>query len=328
MCYNFFMNKIRIGVLRGGPSSEYEVSLKTGGNVLKNLPEKYAPIDIFIDKAGVWHIQGIPQNPHEAIRKVDAVFNALHGEYGEDGKVQKILDTFSIPYTGSKTLASSLGMNKALAKNIFKSHGIKTPYHTVESKENNLDETALRLFNTFPMPAVVKPVSSGSSVGVSIAYTFQGLKDALLKAFEYSDKALVEEYIKGREATCGVVDRFRGKDFYSLLPIEIIKPEKSDFFDYEAKYCGDSQEICPGNFSQSEKNSIQKLAVAAHKVLGLRHYSRSDFIISPRRGIYILEVNTLPGLTEESLMPKSLKSVGFSLPDFLDHLIGLALAGN
>ena len=322
------MNKIRVGVLRGGPSSEYEISLKTGGNVLKSLPEKYSPIDIFIDKEGVWHIQGIPHKPHETFKKVDVVFNALHGEYGEDGKVQKILDTFSIPYTGSKTLPSAIGMNKALAKNIFKSYGIKTPYYKVESKSDDVGEIASRLFNTFPMPAVVKPIASGSSVGVSIAYTFQGLQDALSKAFEYSDKALVEEYIKGREATCGVVDKFRGNDFYSLLPIEIIKPEKSDFFDYEAKYCGGSQEICPGNFSQSEKEAIQNLAIKAHKVLGLRHYSRSDFIISPRRGIYILEVNTLPGLTAESLLPKSLQAVGCSLPDFLDHLITLALAGN
>ena len=321
------MNKIRIGVLRGGPSSEYEVSLKTGSSVLKNLPDKYHPIDIFIDKGGVWHIHGIPNEPHEIFQKVDAVFNALHGEYGEDGKVQKILDTFSIPYTGSKTLPSAVGMNKALAKNVFKSHGIKTPYHRVESKSEDIAEIAIRLFKTFPMPAVVKPVASGSSVGVSIAYDFQELKDALSKAFEYSDTALVEEYIKGREATCGVVDNFRGRDIYSLLPIEIIKPEKSEFFDYDAKYCGGSQEICPGNFSQKEKEAIQELAVAAHKALGLRHYSRSDFIVSPRRGIYILEVNTLPGLTDESLLPKSLNAVGCSLPDFLDHLITLALAG-
>lgn len=321
------MNKIRIGVLRGGPSSEYEVSLKTGTSVLKNLPEKYTPIDIFIDKSGVWHIQGIPHEPHEAFKKVDAIFNALHGEYGEDGKVQKILDTFSIPYTGSKTLPSAVGMNKALAKNVFKTHGIKTPYFTVESKDKGVDEIAVKLFNTFPMPAVVKPIASGSSVGVSIAYNFQGLKDALSKAFEYSNTALVEEFIKGREATCGVVDNFRGKDIYSLLPIEIIKPEKLEFFDYEAKYCGGSQEICPGNFSQNEKEAIQELAIEAHKVLGLRHYSRSDFIISPRRGIYILEVNTLPGLTDESLLPKSLQAIGCSLPEFLDHLITLAISG-
>ena len=107
------------------------------------------------------------------------------------------------------------------------------------------------------MPAIIKPISSGSSVGVSIAFNFQGIKDALSKAFQYSDTALVEEFIKGREATCGVIDKFRGKEHYSLLPIEIIKPEKSEFFDYDAKYCGGSQEICPGNFSQSEKKTFK-----------------------------------------------------------------------
>ena len=315
-------------MLRGGPSNEYEVSLKTGANIIKSLSEKYSPVDVFIDKKGVWHINGVAYEPHEVFKKIDVAFNALHGEYGEDGKVQKILDTFSIHYTGSKSLSSAIGMNKALAKNIFKSHGIKTPYHNVESKNEDVDDIAVRLFSTFPMPAIIKPISSGSSVGVSIAFNFQGIKDALSKAFQYSDTALVEEFIKGREATCGVIDKFRGKEHYSLLPIEIIKPEKSEFFDYDAKYCGGSQEICPGNFSQSEKKDIQDLAIAAHRALGLRHYSRSDFIISPRRGIFILEVNTLPGLTSESLLPKSLNAVGCSLPDFLDHLITLAMADN
>lgn len=321
------MHKIRVGVLRGGPSNEYEVSLKTGANIIKSLPEKYSPVDVFIDKKGIWHINGVAYEPRDVFKKIDVAFNALHGEYGEDGKVQKILDAFSIPYTGSKSLPSAIGMNKALAKNIFKSHGIKTPYHNVESKNEDVDDIAVRLFGTFPMPAVVKPIASGSSVGVSIAFNFQGLKDALSKAFLYSDTVLVEEFIKGREATCGVIDEFRGKDYYSLLPVEIIKPEKSDFFDYDAKYCGGSQEICPGNFSQNEKKDIQDLAIATHRALGLRHYSRSDFIISPRRGIFILEVNTLPGLTSESLLPKSLNAVGCSLPDFLDHLITLALEG-
>ena len=114
-------------MLRGGPSNEYEVSLKTGANIIKSLSEKYSPVDVFIDKKGVWHINGVAYEPHEVFKKIDVAFNALHGEYGEDGKVQKILDTFSIHYTGSKSLSSAIGMNKALAKNIFKSHGIKTP---------------------------------------------------------------------------------------------------------------------------------------------------------------------------------------------------------
>jgi len=175
------------------------------------------------------------------------------------------------------------------------------------------------------MPAVVKPVSAGSSVGVSLAHSLGELETALEEAFRYSDQAIVEEKISGREATCGVIENFRGLPVYSLLPVEIIKPQDRDFFDYHAKYSGKSQEICPGNFSAGEKEEIQRLAKEAHRVLGLRHYSRSDFIIHPKRGIYILETNSLPGLTPESLFPISLEAVGSNLPEFLDHIVTEAL---
>jgi D-alanine-D-alanine ligase len=170
-------------------------------------------------------------------------------------------------------------------------------------------------------------VSGGSSVGTAIAKTLLELESAIDDALQYSDQALIEEFIFGREATCGVVDNFRNESIYSLLPVEIRKPSNATFFDYDAKYSGKSEEICPGNFTAVEKEMIQKIAKEAHKALGLRHYSRSDFIIHPKRGIYILETNTLPGLTSESLLPKSLQAVGCSLSDFFDHLIKLALEG-
>ena len=134
----------------------------------------------------------------------------------------------------------------------------------------------------------------------------------------------MEEYIRGREATCGVVDDFRGHKTYPLLPIEIAPPAGKKFFDYEAKYSGQSTEICPSQFSIEEKRELGELAAAVHKLLGLKHYSRTDFIVSPR-GIYILEVNSLPGLTAESLVPKSLAALGVPLPHFLDHVVSLAL---
>jgi D-alanine-D-alanine ligase len=148
---------------------------------------------------------------------------------------------------------------------------------------------------------------------------------ALEKALKYSDVIIVEEFIKGKEATCGVVENFRGQMIYPLFPVEIIKPKDFEFFGYDAKYSGESSEACPGNFSEKEKKTIQDMAVEAHRILGLRHYSRSDFIVSPKRGVYILEVNTLPGLTKESLLPKSLEAAGCSLSNFLDHVITLAL---
>jgi len=320
-----------VGVLRGGPSSEYEVSLKTGKSVIDNLSaredliNKYELLDIFIDKDGTWHYLGAPILPETLFKKVDVIFNALHGAYGEDGTVQKILDYFKIPYTGSTALASAVGMNKVLSKKVYKNYSLKTPLHAVVSKKDNLQAEIVKLFKSFPMPVVVKPVSGGSSVGTAIAKTMAELESAVIDALKYSDAALLEEFIAGKEATCGVVDDFRNEFPYALLPVEIRKPVESAFFDYAAKYNGQSQEICPGNFTAEEKKIIQEMSKAAHKALGLRHYSRSDFIIHPRRGIYILETNTLPGLTSESLLPKSLAAIGCSLPDFLDHLLTLAL---
>lgn len=317
--------KKKVAVLRGGPSSEYEVSLKSGKSVIDSLADRYEVLDILIARDGVWHHLGAPIKPENLFKKVDVVFNALHGTYGEDGTVQKLLDTFGIPYTGSTALASAVGMNKVLSKKVYKNHNLKTPLHTTISKKDFSSEEINKLFKSFPMPVVVKPVSGGSSVGTSIAKTFTDLEKAVGEALQYCDEALIEEFITGKEATCGVVDNFRDENIYSLLPVEIRKPSSSDFFDYNAKYSGESQEICPGNFAEAESKIIQEMARNAHKALGLRHYSRSDFIIHPKRGIYILETNTLPGLTSESLLPKSLKAVGSNLPDFLDHLINLAL---
>lgn len=321
------MIKKKVGVLRGGPSSEYEVSLKTGKSVMDNLADRYEVLDIFIDKEGTWNYLGVPILPENVFKRVDVIFNALHGAYGEDGTVQTLLDYFNVPYTGSTALASAVGMNKVLSKKVYKNNNLKTPLHTTISRENNSSAEILKLFKSFPMPAVVKPVSGGSSVGTSIVRTLADLELAVADALKYSNQALIEEFIAGREATCGVVDNFRNEAVYSLMPVEIRKPSESTFFDYQAKYGGQTQEICPGNFTAKEKKEIERMAKEAHQALGLRHYSRSDFIIHPRRGIYILETNTLPGLTAESLLPKSLKAVGCTLPDFLDHLIKLALDG-
>jgi D-alanine-D-alanine ligase len=319
------MQKIKIGVLRGGPSSEYDVSLKTGGSVLKNLPEeKYDIRDIFISKGGEWHFRGIPFAPEKIINQVDVVFNAMHGEYGEDGTVQQLLDAFSIPYTGSTAFASAIGMNKLLTKQGLENYDIDTPEYTIIEASDDLEKDIFDIFRSFTMPCVIKPITGGSSVGVTIAKSFDDLREGVYKALGHSTKVLIEEYINGREVTCGVVEGFRGEELHALMPVEIITPEKADFFDYTAKYSGETQEVCPASFERVIKDEIQRLAKEAHKALGLRHYSRSDFIVSPR-GIYFLEVNTLPGLTEDSLLPKALDAGGTKLPDFLDHLVGLAM---
>src|SRR3989344_8645180 len=329
------MHRIRVGVLRGGPSSEYDVSLKTGASVIGCLPEeKYDVKDIFISKEGIWHRNGFPISLSDALSHVDVIFNALHGQYGEDGKVQHLLEMHNIPFTGSGAFASSLGMNKVISKDIFKKKKIKTPYHKIINKNSEEDKEKeispallLELFRSFPLPIVVKPASAGSSVGVALVKNFDSFGDSIMNAFMHSDTVLIEEFIPGIEATVGVIDGYRDQDVYALPAIEIrphINKGKS-FFDYDAKYANMSDEIVPGNFSSDEKEELENIAKRVHKILGLKHYSRTDFIVNPKRGIYVLETNTLPGLTDESLIPKALNAVGSNLAHFVEHVLTLAL---
>lgn len=315
---------IRVGVLRGGPSGEYEVSLKSGSSVLGNMPEKYHPIDIFIDKKGNWHWQGMETEPAKILKHVDVVFNGLHGEYGEDGKVQKLLEHFRVPYTGSNSLGSALAMNKVISKNLFEKAGLKIPEHKVLKKEKSNYLNTFEVFSFMPKPLVIKPVGSGSSLGVKIVKSLEEMTDAINEAFKFSPGVMVERHIKGREITCGVVEGFK-TPLHTLPPIEIRPAKDSPFFDYNAKYSGKSEEICPAEITPEETRAVQNVALMAHKALNLRHYSRTDMILTDEGEIFILEINTLPGLTKESLLPKSLKASGTSLSEFVEHIITLAL---
>ena len=323
-------HRIRVGVLRGGPSSEYEVSLKSGAAVLAALQslqhDRYHIHDVLIDREGKWHMDGLVMDPASAHSRMDVAFNALHGAYGEDGKLQSLLEAHGIPFTGSDSLASALGMNKILTKQVLAKHGIKSPYWKEVLSEDVLNDSAAaakQLSDTFILPAVIKPATSGSSVGVSIVRAHADIEAALIEAAKHGHSILVEEFIPGIETTCCVIEDFRGKEIYLLPPVEI-RP-KNGWFDYKAKYEGESEEIVPATFPQETKRAVEELAAQVHQALGLRHYSRTDLIIHPRRGIYVLEANTLPGLTDESLVPKALRAVGSGLPEFVDHLIRLAI---
>jgi len=318
--------RLVVGVLRGGPSHEYEVSLKTGASVLGALDTaKYEPRDIFISRGGEWHVHGVPVSPEKALFGVDVAFNAMHGSFGEDGGVQQVLDSLAVPYTGSGAHSSALAFDKHRTREAVKGLGVKIAHGTlVDAREvGDLHQAAFNIFRSMPHPVIVKPAVGGSSVGTTVVDNFHTLEWALNKAFEVSPRAVIEEFIKGREATVGVVDHFRGERSYALLPVEIVPPPSATFFDYDAKYSGKSIERVPGNFTPQEKELLSAAAKAVHEGLGLRHYSRSDFIVS-RRGIYFLEVNTLPGLTQESLLPKALGAIGTSLSHFIDHILSLA----
>lgn len=307
------MSKIRVGVLRGGPSAEHEISLLTGANVLENLPkEKYQGFDILINKEGKW-----PNFP-----RVDVIFNALHGEYGEDGQVQAILEEKHLSYTGSGVTASALAMNKWVAQKLFHQAGLKIPPAVkLQSSSFKIQDSQKP---NFDLPWIIKPVNRGSSVGISLIKNLEEFLAALNTAFQYDNSVLVEKFISGREVTCGILENFQGEKYFALPVIEIVPPPGKSFFDYQCKYDGTTQEICPAKFNREITQTIQETAQRAHQILGCRDYSRADMIVT-EDGIHILEVNTLSGLTKESLLPKAAASVGCSFDRLLDHLLILAL---
>ena len=317
-----------IGVLMGGPSSEHDVSLLSGMNVMRALEGRFEAVPIFITKSGAWLFGHERRwvNPAGALGHVDAIFNALHGEYGEDGKIQQILNHFQIPYTGSEALSSALAMNKIAAQKILEGAGIRMPRSLVMGP-HDLDTRSVMAFSAPPW--IVKPMSRGSSVGVSKVGMREDLPAAFAKALAVDPHLVVQEFIPGREITCGVLEHFGGHPLMALAPVEIIPPKDADFFDYRVKYNGATEERCPADFHGAMLARIRETAALAHTALGLRHYSRTDMIIKPpdktRRApeLYLLEVNTLPGLTSESLFPKAARHAGLEFPDLVSHIIGL-----
>jgi D-alanine-D-alanine ligase len=332
--YNFVMaifspHRTRVAVLRGGPSEEYDVSLETGKhilNLIREFPDKYEPHDIFISKNGEWHASGVVSDPHKVLKDMDVVFNALHGKYGEDGQVQKTLQKIGIPFTGSTSFPAALAMNKHHAKEVYKKSGLLTPRHEALGPADITDQKLSYIYRNYLQPLIVKPISSGSSLGINAVHGIKELRHAISEAFVQSKKVLVEELVRGKEATCGVVENARGEKLYALLPVEIKKTAGKHFFDYGEKYSKDTEELCPGTFTTYENKEIERMAKVAHEALGLRHYSRSDFIVTNKGKIYILETNSQPGFTENSLFPKSLEAVGWPPKEFVDHILNLALA--
>ena len=320
------MKNLRVAVLRGGPSEEYDVSLKTGRGVLDALLRRgSSAIDIVVNKQGEWNLNGFIRRPEEALVGVDVVFIALHGVYGEDGTVQRILDRVGVAYTGSRAYPSAIAMNKILTKDVLGSIGVKMPAHMrVSAGVGDIRRIASTIESLFGPSYIVKPITGGSSIGTVVANRVHELVRALQTTLTTREDVMVEELIKGREATVGVVEGLRDQSHYVLPTIEIIPPASHGFFDYDVKYNGQTEEICPGRFSSSEKLQLADAALKAHKLLGLSQYSRSDFIVDKKGDVYFLETNTLPGLTEESLIPKALLAVGHNYDDFIWHLIETA----
>lgn len=324
------MNVQTVAVLRGGPSEEYSVSMQSGASVLATLAQtSFNAKDIIITKEGDWLCSGYTKTPEEALFGVDVVFIALHGAYGEDGTVQRMLERLNIPYTGSGPYASALAMNKAIAKDHLKDSGVSMPRHLRLTREGVRDPfyTAESISNMFGPQYVVKPVAGGSSIGTVIAENPHMLGKAIDDTLKTHSDILVEERVTGREATVGVLENYRNLKHYKMPVIEIIPPKEAKFFAADVKYTGETEEICPGRFTRQEKQLLENAAETVHKTLGLRHYSRSDFIVT-ETGVFFLEVNTLPGFTPQSLYPKAMDAVGGTFKELIEHLIYEAVKSN
>lgn len=313
----------RVAVLRGGPSNEYDVSLKTGAAVLEALRDQgYHCKDIMVTKKGEWLESGLVRNPEQALDATDVVFIALHGQYGEDGQVQRLLQRKNIPFTGSRALSSAVAFNKELTKFTLREHNILMPKHQRFSRSDvdRIDEEVKNIFAEIGNELFVKPLTSGSSLGARYVPNPDVLRDVLIELLGDYEHVMVEEFIRGREATVGVLENFRNERVYVLPAIEIVPPGGVPLFSNEDKYNGKTDEICPGRFSYHEKSKLSDAAALVHTVLNCDHYSRSDFIV--RNGdVYFLEVNTLPGLTHQSLFPKAAAAVGLDFKQLIAHLV-------
>jgi len=307
------MKKLTLALLSGGISSEREVSISSGNQVYEALDHEKYDIIRYDPKTD------LPRLVADA-PKIDAALIILHGPFGEDGTVQGLLDLLEIPYQGSGVLGSALGMNKLVSKQLYEKSGIRVPPYIVLKRIDALDpdECAEQL----GLPLVVKPVGSGSSVGISIVKSTDSLKDAADSAFAQDSTVLIEAYIDGIELTGGVI----GNDNLEALPIIEIIPDKShDFFDYTAKYtAGVTQEICPARIDEAQTEKAQTSAKTAHKALFCRGYSRTDMILKDQ-DIYVLETNTIPGMTATSLLPQAAGVAGITFSQLLDRLIELSL---
>ncbi|MEB3328042.1 MAG: D-alanine--D-alanine ligase [Candidatus Sericytochromatia bacterium] len=332
------MGKLRVAVLMGGPSSEREVSLRSGQMVLKNLdPERYEAFAVELDE-----LLAAPAAIAALAERAEFVFLALHGRWGEDGTVQGLLDVLGLPYQGSGVMASALAMNKVRAKAVYQELGLPQArwldWRRLEEgrfvrgcaalhgdaplEPLTAAEVEARTWTTLGADLVLKGATQGSTLGLVMVDRREAFAAALATVAQADEEVLIEERIRGLELTAGVL----GDAQPLALPLVEIRPRTSTTFDYEAKYTpGATDEICPARLDPATTARIQDLACRAHHGLGCAGTSRSDFMLRDRVA-YILETNTLPGLTEGSLLPQAARAAGIMMPELLDRLVQAGLA--
>ncbi len=327
--------KLNLVVLCGGFSGERQISLASGENVMKYLDEdKYQVSRMDVVSESEWHWYGVggvkrvlhleQEEDQKFLQTFQLFFNVLHGEYGEDGQVQKLLNDLGISYTGSGIEASHLAIDKVKTMDRIAQSKIKVPEYFCVVDEG-VDTVAEKISSSFGYPAIVKPNDSGSTLGLTLVQNKEALADALEKAGHVSQEIIVQRYIFGREFTCGVLGNSVDPDLILLPPVEIII--KNQIFDYNDKYFSkETQEICPAPVDKFLAKRIQEQALLAHRTLGCDGLSRSDFRMDGAERLYFLETNTSPGLTAGSLCPKEALAADISMPHFLDRIIDLGLS--
>jgi len=309
--------KPRIAVLMGGRSLERDVSLRSGRRIERALVERgYPVIALDVDETLV---------PNLLSEKPDLVYIALHGKDGEDGTIQELLEILGIPYTGPGPMASLIGFNKVLSKELFLTSGIPTPrYFTVSSstlEEMGASKLLPLAWEKLGGPLVVKPCAQGSALGVSVADKLEDLPEALVTALGYDDRVLLESFVKGREVAISIIDDGEPQ---ALPAVEVIP--RSGFFDFDARYTpGMTDYFVPARLSPEVAAEVERLALDTHRLLHCKELSRVDMIIGEDDTPYVLELNISPGMTETSLLPIAAEAAGISFPDLVERLVSLAL---
>ena len=307
------INPLTVALLSGGISSEREVSLKSGDQVYAALDKDKYRVIRYDPKTDLGRL--VADAPI-----IDVALIILHGPFGEDGTVQGLLDLLGIPYQGSGVLGSALAMDKLVSKQLYEKSGIPTPaYITIHRDDAQKTEPCL---DRIGLPLVIKPAKGGSSIGMAIVKTRDSLEPAIREAFRHDDTLVVETYIQGTELTVGVIGN---RNLEALPVIEIIPDTQYEFFNYHAKYLpGASREICPARIDEALTEKARAYAKMAHRALFCEGYSRTDMMLKGR-DLYILETNTIPGMTETSLLPLAAKTAGISFSRLMDMLIELGI---
>lgn len=307
------VKRLRVALIAGGISGEREISMKSGDAVEKALdPAKYE-----VKRYD-------PRDDLELLLKnsdnTDLALILLHGRYGEDGSMQGLLDLLGVSYVGSGVLGSAMAMNKRIAKSVLRSEGLVVAEDVLlcHGEPYSLDQILERLGAS----TVVKPVSEGSSIGVMICHSKEELLKGIEVAFHHDREVLVERFLEGKELTCCVL----GNDSLEALPvIEIVPNPQYSFFDYQAKYTpGATNEICPARITRAQGEEVRSCAMRAHRALQCRDWSRTDMILSNNK-VYVLETNTIPGMTDTSLVPLAARTAGMTFSQLVDRLIGLCM---